>query len=316
MESAAARLTPSGGWAVNPVFKSGSPGIDDFNALALQCFNLQPTCPTWSNCDRDRWVRRKCPNVQAPAFERDVIQITGQVQHDEAKDRARPQLRRLAARTHPRRAASSRRPLGGTLDAGVFAGLVGVVLVSIYLIAYYRWLSHRHPQPAHLGRPVVDCGCLARGVQGLALTLAGVTGLIVSIGVSVDSNVVYFEHLKEDVRNGRTVRSAVERGLPDRLFHDRQGRRRQLHCCGRAVLADRWASSRVRPLPRVGHGARPDRHLLLYGARHSPHGRPRFRRSSAASAFPTWTGRDEAMDAPNDAATGRRPRRLRPGGAS
>ncbi|MEK9526638.1 MAG: hypothetical protein VWZ83_09560, partial [Acidimicrobiaceae bacterium] len=50
--------------------------------------------------------------------------------------------------------------------------------------------------------------------QGLALTLAGVTGLIVSIGVSVDSNVVYFEHLKEDVKGGRTVRSAVERSFP------------------------------------------------------------------------------------------------------
>ena len=50
--------------------------------------------------------------------------------------------------------------------------------------------------------------------QGLALTLAGVTGLIVSIGVAVDSNVVYFEHLKEDVRAGRTVRSAVERAFP------------------------------------------------------------------------------------------------------
>ena len=45
--------------------------------------------------------------------------------------------------------------------------------------------------------------------QGLALTLAGVTGLIVSIGVSVDSNVVYFEHLKEDVKGGRTVRSSA-----------------------------------------------------------------------------------------------------------
>ena len=40
------------------------------------------------------------------------------------------------------------------------------------------------------------------------------TGLIVAIGVSVDSNVVYFEHLKEDVRSGRTVRSAVDRAFP------------------------------------------------------------------------------------------------------
>ena len=48
----------------------------------------------------------------------------------------------------------------------------------------------------------------------MALTLAGVTGLIVSIGVSVDSNIVYFEHLREDVRNGRTPRSAVDRAFP------------------------------------------------------------------------------------------------------
>jgi preprotein translocase subunit SecD len=49
--------------------------------------------------------------------------------------------------------------------------------------------------------------------QGLALTLAGVTGLIVSIGVSLDSNIVYFEHLKEDVRRGRTMRSSVDRSF-------------------------------------------------------------------------------------------------------
>ena len=45
--------------------------------------------------------------------------------------------------------------------------------------------------------------------QGLALTLAGVTGLIVSIGVSVDSNVVYFENVKEDVKGGRTVTKLI-----------------------------------------------------------------------------------------------------------
>jgi preprotein translocase subunit SecD len=46
--------------------------------------------------------------------------------------------------------------------------------------------------------------------RGLALTLAGVTGIIVSIGVAVDSNVVFYEHLKEEVWRGRTLRSSVE----------------------------------------------------------------------------------------------------------
>ncbi|MEM7288232.1 MAG: hypothetical protein AAF480_17930 [Actinomycetota bacterium] len=50
--------------------------------------------------------------------------------------------------------------------------------------------------------------------QSLTLTLAGIVGLIVSIGTSLDSNVVYFEHLKEDIANGRTLRSSVDRSFP------------------------------------------------------------------------------------------------------
>jgi preprotein translocase subunit SecD len=48
---------------------------------------------------------------------------------------------------------------------------------------------------------------------GLTLTLAGVTGLIVSVGVTVDSYVVYFEKLKDEVRTGRSVRSSVDRAF-------------------------------------------------------------------------------------------------------
>jgi preprotein translocase subunit SecD len=48
---------------------------------------------------------------------------------------------------------------------------------------------------------------------GLALTLSGVTGVIVSLGVTVDSYIVYFERLKDEIRAGRTLRSSVERGF-------------------------------------------------------------------------------------------------------
>ena len=61
-----------------------------------------------------------------------------------------------------------------------------------------------------------SCGailCWAGPHLGLALTLAGITGIIVSIGVSVDSNVVYYEHLKEDVRAGRTIRASVDKSF-------------------------------------------------------------------------------------------------------
>ena len=62
--------------------------------------------------------------------------------------------------------------------------------------------------------------------KGLTLTLAGVTGLIVSVGITVDSYVVYFERLKDEVRTGKTVRSSVDRGFTRSFKHDHRRRPR------------------------------------------------------------------------------------------
>ena len=98
----------------------------------------------------------------------------------------------------------------GTLRAGVIAGLVGLALVGLYMLLYYRLLGL-----------VAICSLAISGAtlwsiiawlgesKGLALTLAGATGIIVSIGVQVDSNIVYYERIKEEVRRGRAVRSAA-----------------------------------------------------------------------------------------------------------
>lgn len=100
------------------------------------------------------------------------------------------------------------------LRAGIIAGIVGLVLVALYMVAFYRLLGL-----------VVIVGLLLTGMiffslvsllsdtAGLTLTLAGVTGLIVSVGVTVDSYVVYFERLKDEVRSGRTIRSSSETGF-------------------------------------------------------------------------------------------------------
>ncbi|MDE0655413.1 MAG: MMPL family transporter, partial [Acidimicrobiaceae bacterium] len=101
------------------------------------------------------------------------------------------------------------------LSAGVLAGLIGLGLVSVYLLTYYRLLGLVAMASLGLSGAMLWAIIAWLGeTQGLALTLAGVTGLIVAIGVSVDSNIVYFEHLKEDVRSGRTLRSAVDRAFP------------------------------------------------------------------------------------------------------
>ena len=101
------------------------------------------------------------------------------------------------------------------LRAGVIAGVIGLLLVAIFIISYYRILGVVAMMSLFISGALLWSIISFLGEsQGLALTLAGITGIIVSIGVSVDSNIVYFEHLKEDVRNGRTVRTAVNKAFP------------------------------------------------------------------------------------------------------
>jgi preprotein translocase subunit SecD len=100
------------------------------------------------------------------------------------------------------------------LHAGLVAGAVGVALVAVYMMAFYRILGL-----LAIVKLAVE-GALLWSIiswlgsnNGLALTLAGITGIIVSIGVSLDSNVVYYEHLKEDVYKGRSIRSATDKSF-------------------------------------------------------------------------------------------------------
>ncbi|MFN2590022.1 MAG: protein translocase subunit SecD, partial [Actinomycetota bacterium] len=97
-----------------------------------------------------------------------------------------------------------------SLRQGIVAGLVGLVLLMIYLAFYYRLLG----VVTWFGMAV--WGVLAIGLiallgrtVGYALTLAGVAGIIVSLGVTADSYIVFYERLKDEVRHGKTLRSAV-----------------------------------------------------------------------------------------------------------
>jgi preprotein translocase subunit SecD len=101
-----------------------------------------------------------------------------------------------------------------SLQAGLIAGLIGLLAVMIYTVFYYRVLGL-----------VVVAGLAVTGAllwsivawMGQAfnttIDLAGVIGIIVSIGITVDSYIVYFERLKDETRSGRTVRTSVDRGF-------------------------------------------------------------------------------------------------------
>jgi preprotein translocase subunit SecD len=98
-----------------------------------------------------------------------------------------------------------------SLREGVIAGVVGLILLFLYLLFYYRLLG----VVALFGMlcwAVLAVALIAiAGIAfGYALTLAGIAGLIISLGVTADSYIVFFERLKDEVRNGKTPRSAVQ----------------------------------------------------------------------------------------------------------
>ena len=97
-----------------------------------------------------------------------------------------------------------------SLRAGLAAGVGGLVLVVLFLMVYYRAMG----LITLLGLTVFgSLLVLIFGVlgawQGLTLTLAGVAGVIVSVGITADSYIVFFERTKEEIRNGRTMVDAV-----------------------------------------------------------------------------------------------------------
>jgi len=98
-----------------------------------------------------------------------------------------------------------------SLRQGIVAGVVGLVLLFLYLLFYYRLLGI----VAWFGMSIWAILAIAiislAGIQfGYALTLAGVAGLVISLGVTADSYIVFFERLKDEVRSGKTARAAVQ----------------------------------------------------------------------------------------------------------
>lgn len=160
-------------------------------------------------------VVESAPSVQSPITDGQA-QITGQFTEREAKDLAlvlrtgalpieleRSQVQRVSA------------TLGtASLRAGLLAGLIGLAAVVLYMLAFYRLLGVL----TLLGLGIF--AALILGVigvigatRGFSLTLAGVAGLVVSVGIAADSYIIYYERVKDELREGKTFRSAVDRGF-------------------------------------------------------------------------------------------------------
>jgi preprotein translocase subunit SecD len=144
-------------------------------------------------------------------------QISGSLNQQQAQDLARAlQFGALPVRLAPLTTQTVSPTLGhSSLVAGLAAGLVGLLLVLLYTIVYYRALGLVIVAGLVLTSMLLWAIVSALGHTSVApsFTLAGVTGLIVSIGITVDSYIVYFERLKDEARTGRSVRTSVDRGF-------------------------------------------------------------------------------------------------------
>jgi preprotein translocase subunit SecD len=106
-----------------------------------------------------------------------------------------------------------------SLHAGLIGGAIGLGLVFLYVLLYYRglglvvWVGLAIAAALNVGIVIL----MGKWI-GFTLTLAGIAGLIVAVGISADTYVVFFERLKDEVREGKTLRTSVDRGW-QRSFH-------------------------------------------------------------------------------------------------
>jgi preprotein translocase subunit SecD len=99
------------------------------------------------------------------------------------------------------------------LHAGLLAGALGLLLVFIFSLLYYRALGLVTVGSLLIAGALLYLTFLVLGKNiGFTLTLAGIAGAIVSIGITADSFIVYFERIRDEIREGRSLRSAVESG--------------------------------------------------------------------------------------------------------
>ncbi len=214
--SSARAEIPQGQWIVGLSMKGGANGIDKFNEIAGQCNPPSAVCPTGRLAIVLDSVVQSAPTINEPSYSKDDISISGSFGEGEAKDLALVlRYGSLPVELERQSVQTVSASLGeDSLRAGILAGIVGLILVAVYMLLYYRALG------VVLIVGVAISGALLYTIvswmgetRGLALTLAGVTGIIVSIGVTVDSYVVFFERLKDEVKAGRTLRTSTERAF-------------------------------------------------------------------------------------------------------
>ena len=206
----------NGNWTVTVELRKGAEGEDLWNALTTKCFNRDATCPTARIAIALDGIVISAPTVQEAVFTGGNVQISGDFSQSEARDLAKIlEFGAVPVKFGVATVQTVSPTLGkDSLRAAIISGLIGVLLVMAFFFVYYRMLTI-----VVVGGLMVSSALLWSIIafisrsNGLALTLSGVAGIIVSIGVTVDSYVVFFERIKDELHAGKSLRSSAQRSF-------------------------------------------------------------------------------------------------------
>lgn len=209
----------TGGWEINVTLKGGAPTQILSQATAKLLSLSQETSSSAGQGSSnfaivldgivysDPYVQAQIPDGQA--------QISGNFDSTSAKNLANVlKYGALPLTLDVLQSQTTSATLGAqALHWGLIAGAVGLLLVVLYCLLYYRGLALVVMSSLAVAGLLTYLLVVLLGVQlGYTLSLAGIAGLIVAIGITADSFVVFFERLRDEVRDGRSLRSAVETG--------------------------------------------------------------------------------------------------------
>ena len=218
-------------YILSPAFLKGSDIADAKSSIAQGGVGFEVQL-TFTSGGSDIWGKYTSENVgKQAAFVLDsrvvsaprinspitggVTSITGKFSQPEAQDLANTlKYGSLPLSFDRSEAETVSASLGlASLQAGLLAGGIGLILVLIYCLAYYRLLGLLTALSLGLSGVIIYGVLVLLGRYiGFTLDISGIAGFIVAIGITADSFVVFFERLKDEVREGRTFRSAVPRG--------------------------------------------------------------------------------------------------------
>lgn len=203
----------TGKWVVHISFDND--GAETFAGLSQRLHQLRTTDPT-----RSRFAMVLDGNVvSAPSMNAVIHDGNAEISGNFTPETARTLANQLQFGSLPLNfTVESERAISATLGAdhlakGLWAGLVGLALVVLYLIWQYRGLSVVAAGSLVVAAVIVYLAiALLSWFMGYRLSLAGVTGLIIAIGITADSFIVYFERIRDEVRSGQPLQAAVHTG--------------------------------------------------------------------------------------------------------